>query len=288
MDLTSRLENFVRNGGLTNGLQLKRCNLTGLNLVNHGSKQGFDLSESDLYRACLKDAHLFNLKLQNGSLMKADLRNASLHCADLRGTNLLGARLSEATLENLQIGEHILQEHQARECAKCSDKMGEMDNLEQAEEIYRNFRKHADTQGLYNLAGVCSYKELLMRRKRMPKWSSRWIFSHFIDWLCGYGEKPENTVMFAITLIFISAIGYAFFGINYDGQTLMLSADLGVYANLSTFFLSLYYSLVTFTTLGYGDVTPIGFSRALAAIEAFLGTFSIALFVVVFVRKMAR
>ncbi len=32
----------------------------------------------------------------------------------------------------------------------------------------------------------------------------------------------------------------------------------------------LYYSVVTFTTLGYGDFTPIGISRAIAAIEAFI------------------
>ncbi|MGK0441311.1 MAG: voltage-gated potassium channel Kch [Pseudohongiellaceae bacterium] len=51
----------------------------------------------------------------------------------------------------------------------------------------------------------------------------------------------------------------------------------------------MYFSVVTFTTLGYGDLTPSsGVSRALAAIEAFAGSFTIALFVVVFVKKMTR
>lgn len=37
------------------------------------------------------------------------------------------------------------------------------------------------------------------------------------------------------------------------------------------FWLSAYYSVVTFTTLGYGDYYPVGIGRALAAIEAFVG-----------------
>ena len=50
----------------------------------------------------------------------------------------------------------------------------------------------------------------------------------------------------------------------------------------------LYYSFVTFTTLGYGDVHPIGHSKIIACAESFAGAFSIALFVLVFGRKMLR
>ena len=58
--------------------------------------------------------------------------------------------------------------------------------------------------------------------------------------------------------------------------------------NLNSFLTSLYFSVVTFTTLGYGDITPIGPSRLIAALEAFTGSFTIALFVVVFVKRMTR
>jgi len=46
--------------------------------------------------------------------------------------------------------------------------------------------------------------------------------------------------------------------------------------------------VVTFTTLGYGDISPIGVTRFFATFEAFIGSFSLALFVVVFVKKMTR
>ncbi|MBU7025490.1 MAG: two pore domain potassium channel family protein [Theionarchaea archaeon] len=52
---------------------------------------------------------------------------------------------------------------------------------------------------------------------------------------------------------------------------------------------TLYFSFVTFTTLGLGDIEPINFfGRTLICCEAVIGAFLIALFVVVFARKMMR
>ena len=48
----------------------------------------------------------------------------------------------------------------------------------------------------------------------------------------------------------------------------------------------IYFSVVNFTSLGYGDISPVGFSRFLAAGEALIGVFMISLFVVVFCRRM--
>jgi len=45
-----------------------------------------------------------------------------------------------------------------------------------------------------------------------------------------------------------------------------------------TFEDALYYSTVTFTTVGYGDITPLGINRLISSIEAFIGmTLNIAL-----------
>lgn len=57
---------------------------------------------------------------------------------------------------------------------------------------------------------------------------------------------------------------------------------------VTVFLDALYFSVVTFTTLGYGDFAPVGPSRIIASAEAIIGSFTIALFVVVFVRRMAR
>lgn len=288
MDLSQRLEVYIRNGGMSKGLKLQRVNLQGINLVNRDNHMGFDLSESDLYRANLKGAHLFNLHLCNGSLMKANLEGANLHCANVENTNLLGIKLHDAKLDNIHIGDQLQQEVVASQKLKEKDKGSAIDNFEQSEEIYRNLRKSADNQGLFPLAGRFGYKELIMRRMLMPKWSVKWCFSKIVDMLCGYGEKPENTVLFSLMLVLLSAIGYFLFGVNHNGEILQVNLQHSLLENIHTFALSLYYSVVTFTTLGYGDITPIGFTRFIAALEAFIGSFTIALFVVVFVKRMTR
>jgi len=45
---------------------------------------------------------------------------------------------------------------------------------------------------------------------------------------------------------------------------------------------------VTFTTLGYGDFAPQDSYRIVAVTEAFLGAFCMALFLIVFARKIMR
>ena len=288
MNLAERLESHVRRGGMTKGLKLKRVNLAGINLVNRNAKEGFDLSECDLYRANLKGAHLFNLTLKNGSLMKANMTECNLHCANLEGTNLLGTKLEHSRIDNLSVGKQLLQEGIAQQKRKEHDSESALDNFEQSEEIYRNLRKRAEDQGLFQLAGQFGYKELIMRRFQLKPWSFKWIFSMLVDKLCGYGEKPENTVIFSMVLIFLSAIMYFLFGVNHGDEVLQIDFSQSFLSNVTTFLMTLYYSVVTFTTLGYGDITPFGITRLFAALEAFIGSFTIALFVVVFVKRMTR
>jgi hypothetical protein len=51
---------------------------------------------------------------------------------------------------------------------------------------------------------------------------------------------------------------------------------------------SLYFSAVTFTTLGFGDFSPTGFGRVLATVEAALGVTLFAVLVFVLGRRATR
>lgn len=283
-----KLEAFARNGGMLRGISLKRANLAGIDLVKHHAKTGFDMSNAELYRADLSGAHMFNLNLENASLMKADLRDANVHCAGLINTNLLGVKWNGAKIENINVGKQLKQEKLALE----AERLGEMeiakDYFEQAEEIYRDLRKAAEREGLFAMAGDFIRRELTMRRHQMPKHSFPRITSKVIDLFCGYGEAPTRVIIFSMVLILICAICYFFTGLKFGDVEHVFRASNDFSTNFYLFFNCIYYSVVTFTTLGYGDFTPIGFSRAIAAIEAFTGSFTIALFVVVFVKKMTR
>ncbi|MFT5790368.1 MULTISPECIES: pentapeptide repeat-containing protein [unclassified Shewanella] len=282
------LELYANRGGQLRGISLNHAKLAGIDLVRHHQKIGYDLSNAELYRADLSGGHLFNINFSNASLMKADLREANLHCANLSGCNLLGIKWVGAKIENMQAGNVLRQEKLASVAEQNGHKEQALDYFQQAEEIYRDLRKAAEREGLFAMSGKYIRKELTMRRHQMPKRCLKRFLSKAIDLFCGYGEAPLRVIVFSLALILFSAILYFFTGLNFDGEIHQFNLNNSFYSNLIVFLNCVYYSVVTFTTLGYGDFTPIGISRAIAAFEAFTGSFTIALFVVVFVKKMTR
>ena len=287
-DVKQRLEAYVQNGGLLRGINLSKAQLQGIDLVNHHKKVGYDLSYADFYHTNLNNAHMFNINLTHASIMKADLRDANLNCANLEDTNMLGVKWKGSKFENVKIGKKIKQEKLAKHEQSQGNQKASIDYLEQAEEIYRDLRKHAEQEGIFTLSGYFIQKELTMRRLQLPKYSVKRMISKMVDVFCGYGEAPLRIIGLSMAIIFVCAILYAFTGLSYQNTVQAVNAEQALEHNLSLFASSLYYSVVTFTTLGYGDFTPVGISRAIAAIEAFTGSFTIALFVVVFVKKMTR
>jgi hypothetical protein len=96
--------------------------------------------------------------------------------------------------------------------------------------------------------------------------------------LCGYGEKPYRIVLSAIATITMFATLYHAFGAverPCDPSYIMRWYDY------------LYYSVITFTTVGYGDFVPksSGLFRLLAAAECFCGVFVTGLFIFTLARK---
>jgi len=284
-DLIERLEKRAQTGEPMVGFSLRRTNLRGINLVNHDHKNGYQLIHSDLYRSDLSDAHLFHLNLTGSSLMKANLSHANLNCALLKKTNLLGLELKSTKMENTLWDEHVEQEVQANTSSNNDEKL---DLFEQAEEIYRNLRRATESQGLFELAGHFFKREMIMRRYQLPRHSTKRYLSKLVDLFCGYGEEPSRVIIFSLLTTLSFALLFFIFGITDGNTTIQFSFANAWLENLQNFFYSLYFSVVTFTTLGYGDLAPFGLTRAFAALEAFLGSFTLALFVVVFVKKMTR
>lgn len=64
-----------------------------------------------------------------------------------------------------------------------------------------------------------------------------------------------------------------------------LPTDAGFFERLLNTF---YYSIITFTTVGYGDCSPYGFLRFVASFEGFVGPFMMSYFTVAFARKILR
>ncbi|WP_370979299.1 ion channel [Agaribacterium sp. ZY112] len=284
--LIKKLEQRARSGKPMIGFCLRKANLQGIDLVHHGSALGYELKHADLYRANLSYSHLFNLRLDGSSLMKADLNHANLNRSSLCDTNLLGINLEGAKLDNVNWSQAVKQEHLAQQHQNGSCEQNDL--LEQAEEVYRNLRRIMESQGLFENAGLFFQKEMVMRRLQLPKFSLKRALSKLVDLFCGYGEEPVRVVLFSFVIILTFSLLYFIAGVSAGDELIQIDGKASLRQNLSHFLQVLYFSVVTFTTLGYGDLSPIGITRLFAALEAFIGSFTLALFVVVFVKKMTR
>ena len=267
------------------GYQLANADLHEIDLVNHGHRHGYALTHSDLYRANLRGAHLRNLDLSHSSLMKANLKGANMHGAKLHNTNMLGTIFDKANLDSVDWGEHVLQENLAHQS---SDPTEKKHLFHEAEEVYRNLRIVHDNQGYGLLAGHFFRREMIMQRYQLPLFSLERLASKLLDVFSGYGEQPFKVVLLSVNAILIYAVLYALLGVRFEGTIISMSLNEGFMFNLNRFLECLYFSVVTFTTLGYGDVTPVGITRMVAASEAFMGAFILAIFVVMVVKKITR
>lgn len=93
----------------------------------------------------------------------------------------------------------------------------------------------------------------------------------------GYGERPNRTFYAALLLVFLPVFFYMQGSLVEGGLIFKPS-----------FLKALYFSVITFTTVGYGDIVPLGLTRMVAMFEVFCGIFIIPIFVVGLSRKYLR
>lgn len=92
--------------------------------------------------------------------------------------------------------------------------------------------------------------------------------------LSSYGEKPFRIFILSAFFIFVFAVLYM------HQNEVANNIEF-----ISSFDECLYFSFITFTTLGYGDLHPTGITRFIAAIEAVLGVALMGYFLALLVRK---
>ena len=205
---------------------------------------------------------------QNIFFQRAYLENA---CLDLELCEDVFIDLTDTLLRNTkikkdQIKSHILQEKEKK--------------FSEAQEIFLLLKNNFHSIGQYEDESWAFTKEKDMERKNNCHFKSlhKWLWSCFLNGIFGYGIQPFKVIMSAILIITL----FAFLFMNPG-----ISNVVGIEEITSNnFFDCLYFSTITFTTLGYGDFRPLeGLGRILAGSEAFIGAFMMALFVYTFARR---
>ncbi len=260
---------------------LYQADLQGAELLG-ADLEGADLSEvqakgAGFGHAKLKQARLIAGHFERTTFSGADLENAELSTADffearLRGTNLRGVEGIRASFKSADLSEAMVQGANFREVDLSHARLTHIRGYAEAVWILADTR-HADWRG-----------SSLFRRHMMDedylyefRTSSKAGATAFAIWQAT-SDCGRSATRWGLWTAFIAV----FFAGIYEGMAI----DYGAHkAPLS----SLYFSIVTLTTLGFGDVLPAdGWAQGAVLAEVVLGYVMLGGLLSIFADKMAR
>ncbi len=288
------------------GARLRKAQLMDANLRN-----AF-LVRADLRDADLSDANMENADLRFADLQAADLTDTSLEGkADLRRANLSDACLSGVQLDQQSRLDHVIwsndgsivirEEREGRAARRAGKPEAALPLLQAGERAYRKIKQSYHESGDYQTAGEFFIREMECKRAQMSiatagqpqaPWHQR--LAWWLMYRCfGYGERPWWLVEIAAVLVFVFGAVQAYLcGFTDTARNVQIGPGLAwppTIGGVLSFLNALYFSVVTFTGLGYGDMQPAtGISKTLASIEVVIGLLTMSLILITIVRKWTR
>lgn len=255
---------------------LLEAELTGADLSSVNLEEA-DLSKSGLGMACLKKANLFNANLCSATLSGTDLEGAELRCA-----NLQKARLRESSLINADLTGADLRGADLSLSKVSGALFTNVDLRDSRLRMLKDFKEAqwigADIRDI-NFAGAYKIRRFIIDQNYLKEFRDSSRLSSFIYkmwWVTSdCGRSVVRWSLWILLLIFFFALVYAYVDIDYGEH--------------QTWFSGIYYSVVTITTLGYGDVLPASFAGQVVAIaEVISGYVMLGGLISIFSNKVAR
>ncbi len=301
------------------GEDLSELDLQGINFgeadLSEAELFQADLTEANLKNAVLRGADLAGARLDGAALYKADLEGACLIEADCSGANLASARMIRADLRGAVLRDADLTETNLREAIMTlADATGA--NLTRADVTRADLRSAnldgANVMGLRHGAyrdkwgryygirglGTCYGNPLFVRDARDQDYldaleaaieetpstaGRRWKRLWFDLWgLIDYGRSLGKLALGA-TLVILA------FGVLIQMDASHAWHLFSIPGSHRTPLTPYYYSVVTFTRLGSGGITPIHWiGEIVLQVERLLGYVTLALLLSILVNKVAR
>lgn len=135
--------------------------------------------------------------------------------------------------------------------------------------------------------GVCFYEGKRAFHRTLT--GKRKVLSNIYDVVCGYGEKPSRTFVLSLGLIIIFAMLYMVTGLKTFSNEIISIKVISGKEFMKLFIYSVYFSTVTFATVGYGDIMVVNAAgMVISIIEIIIGVFMIGVWTSTLVRKMTR
>lgn len=265
----------IHNVRCSGNIQLAVCELNVPLSTRSSSCTKLSLSESN----CSGRFDFRNLSFQ-----ELDVSNTTIAGQLLLNLNQLQRKKDSATLTMRQ-----LSKWDVPPCLSPQQSYTLRESVSVAEQLiilHNNFKQipiaeQQERYCAYQLADLTWGLRLGMPLTQIFQWLAKQGF--------GYLLLPWRIIRTMITLIGLFTYLYILpFG--FKGTDLVFSEGTSIFNDgvLFGIYRSLYFSIITFSTLGYGDIHPVGFLKALASIEAFAGLVIITLFGVCIARRLFR
>jgi hypothetical protein len=294
-------------------ININEEDLTGSNVDTTLADKSFDdLKGDDFWELCKQRDYIH----QNGNIRKAE--RAALMAANLADKNqYIGA---ESRMRSWEVYGEIRDKLEERDAYTYYEKAGNIalssgdtlnsanyfsnaariyqgGNWKEEHRLLRKARVLFSDAGVNDKASKKYIEECNLKVKNETGFEK--IKGHFYCVLSNYGESPWRVIGWITTVIAICALLYWSADINtpgigiYECKKITESEISLVCEELSSGdahpLTHLYFSFVTFTTLGYGDYSPTeDWARAIAAVQAMLGLILSSLFIATFLRKFSR
>jgi hypothetical protein len=264
------------------GADLGGANLSGANLNRANFSEAIlskaNLSNVNLERANLSAAHLWETNLCEAFLSEANLSGAWLVRANFSGANLSQANLSQAHLFAANLSGANLSNVDFSK----ADLSGA--NLENSNVLGARFDRWARYQGIRIAAcyGSPLFKKFAQDQEFIEEFRAAW-------W-----RKPAYWLWLILAdcgrslLLWTVWCAAAIFGFAY--RYLAMGSDSFKHVDLPWQPASaIYYSVVTFTTLGFGDIAPKTIPAAMWVMtEVIMGYVMLGGLISIFANKLAR
>lgn len=300
-----------------NNIKFENCTFLG-NTFNNCVFNNISFSHCNFYDEEENIMTLFenNCRLENCNFYKSNMKNTIFNLVKFSKVKFVLTSLRNSILSNSIIDEIVIvdcdlksmktvktdinildfedeftskvDENTFFDLLKLSNR--ELNNYKNLFRAYKNISSVFEKNRLFSFSGEYYYLAKCAERKTLKGFEK--IKSTIFYYICGYGERPTFALISSMEIVLIFSIIYMFSGLCINERIIHYNLNILFYLPRKLMYVDFidcfYFSLVTFTSVGYGDIFPIGYSVLFSCIEMILGVTMVGVWTATLARKITR